>query len=282
MPETVPLYWVDAFTDRPFAGNPAVVCLLPRVVPDATLQLIAREMNVPETAYPIPRGPSEHGRATFGLRWFSPAEEIDLCGHATLASAKVLFEEIGVPASTLAFETKSGTLLARRTPRGIALDFPREDAGTATAPPALLRALGISAPVRVVRGPTSRKMLIELASAAEVEAVRPNFPALLASASREEAYGVIITAPGEPPYDFVSRFFAPWSGIDEDPVTGSSHTVLGPFWGERLGKRRMRARQVSARGGEMEVELLPEGRVALEGTARVLARGHLDPDALGA
>ncbi len=282
MSDGVPVYWVDAFTDRPFAGNPAAVCLFDRPPPDPILQAIAREMNLSETAYPIPRAPPRDWSATFGLRWFTPTLEIDLCGHATLASAKVLFDELGVPAATLRFETQSGPLYARRGPDGIALDFPREEPAAARAPDALIRALGIGSPISVWQGPVSGKLLIELGSVEEVSALRPDYAALLASAPRTTVRAAIVTAPGAPPYDFVSRFFAPWSGVDEDPVTGASHTLLAPFWGARLGKHRMRAQQVSERGGEMSVELLPTGRVLLEGNARVIARGRLDPGALGA
>jgi PhzF family phenazine biosynthesis protein len=282
MSDGVPVYWVDAFTDRPFAGNPAAVCLFDRPPPDRLLQAIAREMNLSETAYPILRAPARDGSATYTLRWFTPTLEIDLCGHATLASAWILFDELRVPATTLRFETQSGPLYARRGPGGIALDFPREDAIASQAPDALIRALGIGAPISVWQGPVSGKLLIELGSVEEVRELRPNYAALLASAPRTEVRAVIVTAPGSPPYDFVSRFFAPWSGVDEDPVTGSSHTLLAPFWGAKLGTHRMRAQQVSPRGGEMSVELLPTGRVLLEGTARVIARGRLDPGALGA
>lgn len=281
MPDGVPTYWVDAFTDRPFAGNPAAVCLFDRSPSDAVLQTIAAEMNLAETAFPIPLAAPKDGSATYGLRWFTPSTEVPLCGHATLASAQVLFDELRVPVPTLRFETKSGPLSARRTPTGIALDFPREDPRAAHAPEELLRALGVGAPIGVWQGAESGKMLIELGSIEEVRDLRPNYPALLASAPRSEVSGVIVTAPSAPPFDFVSRFFAPWLGIDEDPVTGSSHTVLAPFWGARFDRRRMRAQQLSRRGGEMYVELLPSGRVLLEGVARVVARGHLDPSALG-
>ncbi|MBN1260814.1 MAG: PhzF family phenazine biosynthesis protein, partial [Anaerolineae bacterium] len=198
-----------------------------------------------------------------------------LCGHATLATAAVLFRELHVPSDTLTFETLSGTLAARQTELGITLDFPADDPAPYTPPEGVLEALGIETPEEVVYAAKTRKLLIRLASAGEIRALKPDFTRLKAATEAAHVQGPIVTAPGTPPYDFVSRFFAPAVGIDEDPVTGSAHTVLGPYWARRSGKTTLYAYQASARGGEVHVALLPKNRVALSGDAVVVFSGKL-------
>jgi PhzF family phenazine biosynthesis protein len=261
-----PLFHVDAFTDRPFAGNPAGVCLLSEDREDAWMQNIAREMNLSETAFLRRR------EGHWDLRWFTPAVEVDLCGHATLASAHVLWEAgHGRPGQVLAFQTRSGRLTAAQRDGAIELDFPAEPASAAPASQELLAALGVSAPRFV--GLNRFDYLIELADESSVRALRPDFGRLRA-ASRD-ARGVIVTARSvHAAQDFVSRFFAPAVGIDEDPVTGSAHCCLGPFWAERLGKKELTGYQASARGGTVRVRV--EGpRVGLGGRAMTIARGEL-------
>jgi PhzF family phenazine biosynthesis protein len=254
---------VDAFTSEPFKGNPAAVCVLDAERDAAWMQRVASEMNLAETAFLRAR---EDG---FGLRWFTPAVEVDLCGHATLASAHVLWESGRLAAGqTARFHTKSGLLTAVRNGDWIELDFPSTPEEEVEAPPGLIEALG--APPRYV-GKSRFDYLVELDSEAAVARLRPDFGALGAISAR----GVIATArSADPGFDFVSRFFAPASGINEDPVTGSSHCCLAPFWSRRLGKDSFLARQVSARGGVLKVRLSGD-RVILGGQAVTVLRSEL-------
>jgi len=256
----IPCYQVDAFTRTLFAGNPAAVCPLERWLPDATLQAIATENNLCETAFFVP----EPG-GVFHLRWFTPTVEVDLCGHATLASAFVLMTELERVRTVANFRSKSGPLAVTRDGDAYTLDFPSRPPVAADCPPALATALGCT-PTAVLR---SRDWLVVLESAAAVRAVRPDMAALM----RVEA-AVIVTAPGdEPGVDFVSRFFAPGLGIPEDPVTGSAHCTLAPYWAGRLKRTQLQARQVSARGGEIRCTLQGE-RVDLTGHAVLVKTGE--------
>lgn len=259
----VPLYQVDAFTDKPFSGNPAAVCLLESPRNERWMQDVATEMNLSETAFvwPVTNG--------WSLRWFTPACEVDLCGHATLASAHVLSERgLWAPGSMLRLHSRSGLLKAAHRGDWIRLDFPALRAHAAELPEAVAAALGTQ-PRRAARAPDA--WLVELKNEAAVRGLRPDFRALEAT----EPGRVIATARADAAdVDIVSRFFAPAVGIDEDPVTGSAHCALGPYWWERLGKRSLVARQVSARGGTLRVEVAGE-RVMLEGQATTVLRGEL-------
>lgn len=268
---TIPLYQVDAFADEPFRGNPAAVCLLDAPLPEATMQAIAGEMNLSETAFVQPLDGAAWPEAErFSLRWFTPVSEVNLCGHATLATAAVLFGEVGVGAASVRFETRSGTLMAARDGRAVRLDFPADPPMPCELPQAIAAALGHPAVTAAARGPAMGMLLVHLADHQTVAALRPDLAALNLASEAAQAMGVIVTAAGAPPYDFVSRFFAPAVGIDEDPVTGAAHTVLTPYWQPILGKDRMLAYQASARGGVVRVEMLPAGRVALIGNAVVV------------
>jgi predicted PhzF superfamily epimerase YddE/YHI9 len=260
----IPFRVVDAFTDRPFGGNPAAVVLLDRWRPDEWLQLVGREMNLSETAFLVARGGSE-----FELRWFTPKVEVALCGHATLAAAHALWEAGTVPRAPLGFSTKSGTLTAAPLPSGeVELNFPATPATPAAAPPGLLDALGAKA-VAVARNEFD--YLVEFGSEGEVRSLRPDFAQLGGTDCR----GVIVTARSDDPrYDFVSRFFAPKAGINEDPVTGSAHCCLSEWWGEKLGKVEMVGFQASERGGVVKV-VRDRGRVNLIGRAVTVCRGEL-------
>jgi PhzF family phenazine biosynthesis protein len=268
----IPIYQVDAFAEGPFAGNPAAVCLMDRPAPDSWLQRLAAENNLSETAYLWP----ERGKE-FVLRWFTPVSEVSLCGHATLASAHVLWESgLLAPAEEAVFLTRSGELTAVRQGAGIQLDFPTDtaleifDDGIRSE---LLSALGLDSALRLARN--QHDYLVEVASAEIVRAVQPDFRAL----ARVTMRGVMVTALSDDPrHDFVSRFFAPGEGIDEDPVTGSAHCALGPWWGSRLGKRSLRGYQASARGGVVRVSLDGD-RVLLGGAAVTIFRGELAPAA---
>jgi PhzF family phenazine biosynthesis protein len=254
---------VDAFTTEPFTGNPAAVCVLPERAAEGWMQQVAREMNLSETAF---LDPAEDG---FNLRWFTPAAEVDLCGHATLAAAHVLWEIGHLPLDTPArFFTKSGLLTARRQADWIELDFPAEPEVEAEPPPALLEALGVR-PTYV--GKNRMDYLVEIDSQETLVDLQPNLNLLTAFPHR----GIIVTSRADSaPYDFVSRFFAPQLGIDEDPVTGSAHCCLGPFWSKRLGKDEFVAYQASARGGVVRVRVRGD-RVILGGQAVTVMRGEL-------
>jgi PhzF family phenazine biosynthesis protein len=258
-----PIVVVDAFTDRPFAGNPAAVCVLPEPADETWMQQVAREMNLSETAFLVREADA------FRLRWFTPAAEVALCGHATLASAHWLWESAAVAASQpIAFETKSGRLMAMQSGPWIGLDFPAKPAAAAEPAPALARALGT---VPVAFGVSQFDALAELGSQEAVEQLTPDIAALAALPYR----GVIVTArAASAGFDFVSRFFAPKVGVPEDPVTGSAHCVLGPYWKERLGKDDFLAYQASARGGVVKVGVRGD-RVLLGGRAVTVWKGQL-------
>jgi PhzF family phenazine biosynthesis protein len=263
------IHTVDAFTSEPFAGNPAAVCLLEEERSEAWLQAVAAEMNLSETAY-LWRA----GDAAWRLRWFTPALEVPLCGHATLASAHVLFETGRAKGDRIEFETRSGVLRARAAGgSAIELDLPAYRSEPAPVPLAVVAALRATPlAVRLVeRAGREETWLLELASEAEVRRLAPDFGALRAAG----APAVIATARGdESGFDCVSRYFAPGAGVDEDPVTGAAHCALGPYWAERLGKRELRAWQASRRGGELGVRV-EGGRVALLGRAVTVLRGRL-------
>ncbi len=260
---TLSIVQVDAFTAKPFAGNPAAVCVLPAPGDAGWMQRVAAEMNLAETAF---LHPLDDG---YNLRWFTPTVEVDLCGHATLASAHALWESGRLaPDAEARFHTRSGLLTARRSGDWIELDFPATPPEPAEPPADLARALGVT-PLYV--GKTRFDYLLELESEDAVRAVRPDFALLRELGVR----GVIVTGPASTPgLDFVSRFFAPGSGIDEDPVTGSAHCGLAPFWGAKLGKSEMVGYQASARGGVVRVRLNGT-RVALGGQAVTVLRGEL-------
>ena len=261
----IPLSVVDAFTDTPFRGNPAAVCLLNSWPSDGWLQLVGREMNLAETAFLRHRAGGE-----YELRWFTPTVEVALCGHATLAAAHSLWESGTAIQDSLAFATnKSGLLTARRLPSGeIELDFPAQLATQCVAPAGLLESLGANA-TAVARNESD--YLVEVATEAEVRALTPDLTQL----ARIECRGVIVTAKSDDArYDFVSRFFAPQSGIDEDPVTGSAHCCLAVWWGNKLNKVEMTGYQASVRGGVVRVVRAGE-RVKLIGRAITISRGQL-------
>ena len=256
------LYQVDAFTDQLFKGNPAAVCPLESWLPDERMQQIAAENNLAETAFYVPQGDR------FGLRWFTPTTEVDLCGHATLATAHVLLEVLQLPVSEVQFDTRSGILRVRREGKRLVMDFPA-DTLTPTDVPALAgKGLGISQPVACFRGLSD--YLIVLENQSQLTAIQPNFAAI---AEDKTVRAVIVTAPGNT-VDFVSRCFAPQSGIDEDPVTGSAHTTLTIYWANRLGKLQLTAQQLSARQGILYCEHLGE-RVAIAGEAVLYLKGEI-------
>ena len=257
----LPIYWVDAFTEKVFGGNPAAVVPLDAWLDDALLQRIANENGLSETAYFVRTGP-----ARAGLRWFTPAVEVDLCGHATLATAHVMFTELGQVESPVVFDTKSGPLSVTRKGPLMELDFPSRPATPAEAPADLLRGLRLK-PAEVLR--SERMWLCVYPAAEDVLSLAPDFAAL----GNVVPGRIIPTAPGRD-CDFVSRFFAPDAGIAEDPVTGSAHSTLVPYWAKRLGKTSFHARQVSRRGGELWCELAGD-RVRMAGRGASYLKGQI-------
>jgi PhzF family phenazine biosynthesis protein len=260
----IPIFQVDAFTNRRFGGNPAAVCILEEPADEEWMQAVAAEMNLAETAFLVRENDG------FRLRWFTPAVEVELCGHATLASAHVLWEAGYLWAEEEArFYTLSGLLTAHMQEGWIELNFPAVPETRTDPDPALLSALGIDAPLYV--GRNKFDYLIEVASAAQVRGLAPDYAQLRGLGGR----GVMVTARDENgDYDFVSRFFAPAAGIDEDPVTGSAHCGLGPYWAAKLDKRELNAFQASPRGGEVRVVVAGD-RVLLRGQAVTVLRGLL-------
>jgi PhzF family phenazine biosynthesis protein len=260
---TLPLYRVAAFASRLFEGNPAAVCVLQNWLPDETLRGIASENNLSETAFVIARG------ERYDLRWFTPRCEVQLCGHATLAAAYVIFHLLEAGRSRIQFETRSGTLTARSENGALAMDFPKLTPWECAAPPAeLLRGLKVT-PKRVLQ--IKDNYIAVYADEEQVLRARPNLQLLEAL----HPFGVCITAPGTRS-DFVSRYFAPSYGIPEDPVTGSTHCSLAPYWAERLGKKQVHARQLSQRGGELWCEIAEDqDRVIIKGGAILFLAGEI-------
>jgi len=257
-----PLFHVDAFTDRPLAGNPAAVCILPSWKEDGWLQAAASELNLPMTAFLMKQADQ------FDLRWFTPNVEVDLCGHATLASAHVLWNNGYATGDEIRFSTKGGILKAVHSGDDIDLDFPLKPEEAAEAPPGLLEALGTSA---TYVGKNRFDYLVEVESEAALRGLAPDYKRLKTAPMR----GVIVTSTSaDPQFDFVSRFFAPAIGVDEDQVTGSAHCCLGAFWRKRLGKTEFVAYQASARGGVVKVRVTKD-RAFLGGRAVTVARGEL-------
>jgi PhzF family phenazine biosynthesis protein len=257
-----PIFQVDAFTTRPFAGNPAAVMPMHAFLADATLQAIAAENNLSETAFLVPDG------GDYRLRWFTPATEVPLCGHATLASAAVIMERVEPGRTSVVFHSASGPLTVNRTGAGYVMNFPARPSERITPPPALLEALGVE-PTEVVANAFNYLALLE--SPQVLRELAPDMAAI----ARLDRPGVIVTASGDPQFDFLSRYFAPGKGIPEDPVTGAAHCMLTPYWANRLGKTTFRAFQCSPRGGEVICRLKGD-RVELEGSCVFYLEGEVE------
>ncbi len=255
----IALYQVDAFTSTPFRGNPAAVCPLDSWLDDAVLQAIAAENNLSETAYLV------RSDGAYELRWFTPTTEVDLCGHATLASAHALYTQLGYNKPEIHFQTKSGTLVVRRLNGQYEMDFPSRPPEPCSADPKLIRALGVK-PQEVL---AFRDLFMVVTTEDKVRNAAPDFGLLV----ELNAFAAMITAPGTD-CDFVSRFFAPSQGINEDPVTGAAHCTLTPYWAKKLGKKSLFGRQVSARGGEIWCEDRGD-RVAVCGEAVLVLEGRI-------
>jgi PhzF family phenazine biosynthesis protein len=257
-----PIFQIDAFTTRRFAGNPAAVMLMDRFLADAVMQAIAAENNLAETAFLVPEG------GDYRLRWFTPKVEVPLCGHATLASAAVVMERLEPGRNSVIFHSASGPLTVRRAGAGYVMDFPARPSELIPVPRGLAEALGIVPAEVLVNG---FNYMAVLENALILREIAPDMAAL-ASMDRP---GVIVTAPGDGIYDFISRYFAPAKGIPEDPVTGAAHCTLTPYWANRLGKTEFRAYQASRRGGEVVCRLAGE-RVELEGSCVFYLEGEVE------
>lgn len=256
------IFQVDAFSTEPFGGNPAAVIPLDSWLPDDVLQRIAEENNLSETAYFVRKG------ETIDLRWFTPTVEVDLCGHATLASAYVLFEQLGEQAQVLRFNTRSGELRVSRGADGLlAMDFPAKQPVAVDMPAGLLQALGLSQANAVYR---SDDYVVVIDDAMLLETLKPDFVAL----SAFDVRGIAVTAAGRG-FDFVTRWFGPRVGVNEDPVTGSAHTSLAPLWAQRLGKNVLSCEQGGARKGQLQCEVPGNGRVIISGRAALYLRGNV-------
>ena len=262
--KAIPIFTVDAFTDIPYSGNPNGVCILDKIMPDKWMQNVAEELKLSDTAFLLKKGHAE-----YDLRWFTPELEVDLCGSATLASAHILWE-LGIieKDESIVFNTKSGILSAESVVDGIILDFPIVETPAIKPPDGLLKALNLDEGLPAFDG--NSYTLVEIDSAEKLLAVAPDFGAL----KKVDTLGVIVTAKGSGDVDFVSRFFAPAAGFDEDPVTGSAHTRLANYWSRKLGKTKMRAKQLSRRGGSLMVEVFGD-RVKITGKAVTVIKGEL-------
>lgn len=260
MNTTIDFYLVDAFADKPFTGNPAAIYPIDKWLPDDVMQKMAVEHNLSETAFIVPE------KEGYRIRWFTPAHEVDLCGHATLAAAYVIWEQLGYEKDEIVFYSKSGELPVTKSKGWYTLDFPLNSFYEEVVPSSQL-IVGLKQNVKKVFKGMDTIVLME--NEDEILAVQPDFEVL----AKIDTRGVVITAPSDK-YDFVSRFFAPKHGINEDPVTGSSYTLLAPFWKERLKKNELFTKQVSARGGEVKLKIKAE-RVLISGEAVLYAKGSI-------
>ncbi|MGB5250400.1 MAG: PhzF family phenazine biosynthesis protein [Gammaproteobacteria bacterium] len=258
---SIPIYWVDAFETGPFTGNPAAVCVLPRWLDDGLLQSIANQNNLSETAFIVADG--KHWQ----IRWFTPVAEVDLCGHATLASAAVISRFLRPDADMIEFSSRSGTLRVRREAEHLVLVFPSRPAQVRERLEPLAAALG----AMPIAGWRAHYLLAEFADQDQILGLKPDFSRVAALGNT----GVIATAPGRAPIDFVSRFFAPAVGVNEDPVTGSAHCALVPYWSERLDRTELRAKQLSTRGGELRCRFLGD-TVEIGGRVRHYLQGTIE------
>ncbi|MBD3206122.1 PhzF family phenazine biosynthesis isomerase [Candidatus Bathyarchaeota archaeon] len=269
MVDWVDFYQIDAFTDKPFKGNPAAIFIMPTDMSEDLYLAISREMNLSETAFL-----ENTGRGTYRLRWFTPTQEVPLCGHATLAAAYLLFNHHRVKQERIRFDTKSGPLFAENVSEGVLMNFPSNPPHRVDPPMQILEALGVEGWIDVQYSPGNQKLMIHLKSHESLLNVSPDFTALKEAKNSLGWRATMITASGFNDYDFVSRHFAPLMGVNEDPATGSNHTVLTPYWGNLLDKRRMRAYQASRRGGSIIVEDLGE-RVNLIGRCVLVLKGKM-------
>ena len=276
MKNKIKIYQVDAFTSESFKGNPAAVCILEDDISDELMKNIAQEMNLSETAFVKHLKNSNIGKGNlFSLRWFTPEVEVDLCGHATIATSKVLFDEFNIKEQYIKYETKSGLLTSKKKDEKISLDFPIDKALDFNLTQDILDAMGIRSYSKAIIGEKTRKLVIEVKDKENIINLKPNFEILKSLKFKSDVKGIGVTCRGNEKYDFISRYFNPWAGINEDPVTGSVHTLLANYWSNKLNKMDMNAYQASNRSGEISLKLLENDRVRLSGEAVIVLRGEL-------
>ncbi|MDC4238895.1 PhzF family phenazine biosynthesis protein [Clostridium tertium] len=276
MKNKIKIYQVDAFTSEAFKGNPAAVCILENDISDELMKNIAQEMNLSETAFVKPLKNLNIGKGNlFSLRWFTPEVEVDLCGHATIATSKVLFDEFNIKEQYIKYETKSGLLTAKKKDEKISLDFPIDKALDFNLTQDILDAMGIRSYSKAIIGEKTRKLVIEVKDKENIINLKPNFEILKSLKFKSDVKGIGVTCRGNEKYDFISRYFNSWDGINEDPVTGSVHTLLANYWSNKLNKMDMNAYQASNRSGEISLKLLENDRVRLSGEAVIVLRGEL-------
>lgn len=272
----IPVYQVDAFTSHAWKGNPAAVCLVDRWPDDRVMQDIAAEMNLSETTFVCPQEHEDSkGTGQYCIRWFAPRTEVSLCGHATLAASKVIFDCLGFTGEKVIFGSAGGTLESRRHVKGFTLDFPTDEPLEPGPAADILEAMGIEKYRDIFYGRNTGKLVVRMHSAEEVRGLRPDFERLKSVKACFPVKGVGVTAEGDGEYDIVSRYFNPWVGVNEDPVTGSVHTVLAPYWSQVLGRKELKAWQASLRGGELLISVLEGGRLEFIGDAVVVMKGEI-------
>ena len=269
--KSLPIYQVDVFTKEYYKGNPAAVCILDVNLEDSQMKLIAAEMNLSETAFLVSLDETSH---TYSLRWFTPEVEVPLCGDGTIAAAKILFDEIGINSDEIIFQTKSGKVSAKRQDEGIVIDFPIDEPIDFQLPQGLIEALGVPEYEDVKIGKNTKKIILRVKDVKIIKELNPDFEQMKKITSKEGLKGIAVTTKGNDSYDFISRYFNPWAGINEDPVTGSVHTVLAAYWGKILDKKHMLAYQASSRAGEIKLEIKGK-RVELIGEATVVLKGEI-------
>lgn len=276
MKNKIKIYQVDAFTSESFKGNPAAVCILEDDISDELMKNIAQEMNLSETAFVKHLKNSNIGKGNlFSLRWFTPEVEVDLCGHATIATSKVLFDEFNIKEQYIKYETKSGLLTSKKKDEKISLDFPIDEALDFNLTQDILDAMGIRSYSKAIIGEKTRKLVIEVKDKENIINLKPNFEILKSLKFKSDVKGIGVTCRGNEKYDFISRYFNPWAGINEDLVTGSVHTLLANYWSNKLNKMDMNAYQASNRSGEISLKLLENDRVKLSGETVIVLRGEL-------
>ena len=266
------MYQVDVFTKEYFKGNPAAVCILDNEIEDKYMRLIAAEMNLSETAFVLPIDKEAN---IYSLRWFTPEVEVNLCGHGTIGTSKVLFDVLGIEADEIIFETMSGKLTAKKYDNGIGIDLPLDKPEDIEMPIGLLEAMGIKDYEDVKIGENTRKIIIKIKEESDIIQLKPNFEQMKSISFTQVVKGVAVTTNNSDKYDFISRYFNPWAGVNEDPVTGSVHTVLAPYWREILNKNEMIAYQASPRGGEILLNIKNGNRIELIGNSIIVLKGEI-------
>lgn len=266
------IYQVDVFTKEYYKGNPAAVCLLDEEIDDKSMKEIAAEMNLSETAFLLR---SETENNSYSLRWFTPEVEVSLCGHGTIAAAKVLYDTLDIHLNEIVFNTLSGELTAKKNNKGIGIDLPLDVVEDIHMPEGLTAALGIDSYEDVRIGKNTRKLIIKVDKKGSVLKLSPDFNLLNNLEMSGDIKGIAVTTSNINDYDFVSRYFNPWAGINEDPVTGSVHTVLAAYWGELLNKKEMKAYQASYRGGELNLMIKNDNRLEIIGNAVIVLKGEI-------